>query len=111
MKSIECFIYKNTYNFEKCLKDYGYAIEDVEGFSVSNIKRYHGNVFKTYIVYVFDGESIYFSVAYFKDFNELNQSRLGFKGDKLLSWYNSAAVRQYKVKDVWGMKDEYVIEA
>ena len=104
MKNIECFKYKDTYSFEKCLKDYGYAIEDVEGFSVSGIKRYHGNVFKTYEVYIFDGESIYFSVAYFKSFDEYNKTWLGFNGNKLLDWYQKAVIKLYK------LNDKYVIE-
>ena len=98
MKSIECFKYKDTYNFEKCLKDYGYTIDDVSGYSVSSIKRYHGNVLKTYIVYIFDGESVYFSVAYFKDFNEYHQARLGFSGDKLEDWFQKSYIREYKTK-------------
>ena len=109
MKKIKYFMYKNTYEFGKCLKDYGYILDDVKGFSVSGIKRYHGNILKTYKVYVYDGESVYFSVAYFKSFNEYRQSALGFNGDKMLQWYQKAYVRMYKVKDVWDMKDTYVI--
>ena len=104
MKSIKSFKYWYSYEFEKCLKDYGYTIDDVKGFSVSNIKRYHGNILKTYIVYVYDGESVYFSVAYFKSFNEINQSRLGFNGDKLLMWYQFSRIKHYK------LSGEYVIE-
>ena len=84
MKNINYFKYKDTYEFEKCLNEYGYTIDDVKGFSVSSIMRYRGNVLKTYIVYVYDGESVYFSVAYFKSFNEYNKAWLGFNGDRLL---------------------------
>ena len=98
MKNIKSFKYWYSYDFEKCLKDYGYTIDDVKGFSVSSIKRYKGNILKTYIVYIYDGESVYFSVAYFKSFNEYRQSALGFNGDKLLEWFEDANVRKYKVK-------------
>ena len=109
MKNIKQFKYKNTYNFDRFLKDYGYTLDDVEEYSLSSIKRYHGNILKIYKVYVYDGESVYFSVVYFKSLNELDQSRLGFKGDKLLKWYEDANIRKYKVKDIWGMDDKYVI--
>ena len=97
MKNIKQFKYWYSYEFEKCLKDYGYAIDDVKGFNVSSVKRYHGNILKTYIIYVYDGESIYFSVVYFKSFNEYNQSWLGFNGEKLLNWYQNAIIKLYKL--------------
>ena len=97
MKSIKFFKYWYSYEFEKCLKDYGYTIDDVEGFSVVSVKHYHGNILKTYEAYIYDGESVYFSVAYFKSFNECNQSRLGFNGDKLLKWYQIAIIKHYKL--------------
>ena len=97
MKSIKCFKYMNTYNFEKCLKEYGYTIADVSGFSVSGIKHYHGNILKTYIIYVYDGESVYFSVVFFESFNEYRQSFLGFNGNKLLYWYETANIVWYKL--------------
>ena len=96
MNNIKRFKYWYSYEFERCLKDYGYTLDDVKGFSVSSIKRYRGNILKTYIVYVYDGESVYFSVAYFKSFNEYRQSALGFNGERLLSWYNKAAIKQYQ---------------
>ena len=99
MKNIKQFKYWYSYEFEKCLADYGYTIDDVKGYSVSSIMRYRGNVLKTYIVYVYDGESVYFSVAYFKSFNEYNKAWLGFNGDKLLQWYNKAAIKQYKLNN------------
>ena len=99
MKSIKCFKYWYSFEFEKCLKDYGYTIDDVKGFSVSGIKRYRGNILKTYIVYVYDGESVYFSVVYFKSFNEYHQSRLGFNGNRLLRWYEIAVIKLYKLSD------------
>ena len=85
MKNIKFFKYWYSYEFEKCLRDYGYTIDDVIGFNVSYIRRYHGNVLKTYKVYVLDGESVYFSIAYFKSFDEYNKTWLGFNGDQLLS--------------------------
>ena len=97
MKNIKYFKYWYTYEFEKFLKDYGYTIDDVKGFSVSSIMCYHGNILKTYVIYIYDGEAVYFSVAYFKSFNEYNQSWLGFNGDKLLQWYNKSAIKQYKL--------------
>ena len=104
MKKIKYFKFWDSYEFEKFLKEYGYTIDDVKGFSVSSIKRYNGNIFKTYKVYVFDGESVYFSVVYFKSFNEINQSRLGFNGNKLLEWYQKAIIKHYK------LGDEYIID-
>ena len=104
MKSIKSFKYWYGYEFEKFLKDYGYTIDDVKGFSVSGIKRYNGNILKTYKIYVFDGESVYFSVAHFKSFNECNQSRLGFNGNKMLVWYQKANIKFYK------LNDEYIID-
>ena len=84
MKNIKCFKYVNTKQFNVFLNEYGYTIDDVKGFSVSNIKRYHGNILKTYKVYVYDGESVYFSVAYFKSFDEYNKTWLGFNGNRML---------------------------
>ena len=109
MKSIECFKFKNTNKFEKCLSDYGYGIYDVKGFEVSSVDRYRGNILKTYKVYVFDGESVYFSVVYFKSFNEYRQSALGFNGDRMLDWYQDSIIRLYKAKDIWATGDRYVI--
>ena len=84
MKNIKYFKYKNIYCFESFLKDYGYGIDDVKGFNVSDITRYHCNALKTYAIYFNDGEYEYFKVADFKSFNEYHQSRLGFNGNKLL---------------------------
>ena len=110
MKNIKFFIYKNTYEFKKFLDAYGYRLWGVKGFSYAGKKQYRYNVLKLYRITFNDGEYEYFKIVYFKSFNELNQSRLGFKGDKLLEWYEDANVRKYKVKDVWGTNDEYVIE-
>ena len=99
MINIKYFKYWYSYEFERCLKEYGYTLDDVKGFNVSSIKRYHGNVLKTYIVYIYDGESVYFSVAYFKSFNEYNQTWLGFNGDKLLQWYNISGIKLYKLNN------------
>ena len=97
MKKIKYFKYWYSYEFEKCLSAYGYTLDGVIGFSVSGIKRYRGNILKTYKIYVYDGESIYVSVAYFKSFNEYNKTWLGFNGDKLLRWYRKAIIKFYKL--------------
>ena len=104
MKNIKLFKYWYSYEFENFLKDYGYALADVKGFSVSGVKRYHGNILKTYKVYVYDGESVYFSVVYFKSFNEYNQTWLGFNGNKLLRWYEISPIKLYK------LNDEYIMD-
>ena len=96
MKNIKYFMYKDTYEFERFLNEFGYKLNDAVGFSVSGIQHYHGNVLKEYIIYINDGESIYFNVVCFKSFNECQQARLGFKGERLLNWYNDAAIREYK---------------
>ena len=104
MKNIKCFKYWYNYEFERCLKEYGYSIDDVKGFSVSSVKRYRGNILKTYIIYVYDGESVYFSIVYFKSFNECNKCRLGFNGEKLLKWYKISRIKHYK------LSGEYILE-
>ena len=103
MKNIKFFKYWDSFEFERCLKDYGYTIDDVKGFSVSSVKRYKGNILKTYIVYIYDGESVYFSVAFFKSFNDYNKAWLGFSGKRLLKWYKTAIIKLYKLNDeyIW----------
>ena len=103
MKNIKYFKFWYSYDFEKFLDAYGYSINDVKGFSLSSIKRYHGNILKTYKVYVWDGESVYFSVVTFKSFNEYNKAWLGLNGDKMLRWYQKAIVKRYK------LNNEYII--
>ena len=105
MKNIKYFKYKDIYAFEKFLSAYGYILSDVKGFSLAEKRQYNGNVFKWYKVCFNDGEYEYFKVAYFKSFNECNQCRLGFKGDKLLSWYEDANVRKYKVNDRYAFEN------
>ena len=104
MKKIKYFEYWYTYEFEIFLKDYGYTLEDVKGFSFAGKRQCQGNVIKLYNVRFNDGEYEYFKIVYFKSFNECNSARLGFKGDKLLSWYNDANVRKYK------LNNEYIYE-
>ena len=103
MKSIKYFKYWYSYEFEKFLKDFGYTIDDVEGFSVSNIKRYSGNILKTYEVHVYDGENVYFSIAYFKSFDDYNKAWLGFSGSKMLEWYQKAIIKLYKINNEYIM--------
>ena len=99
MKSIKFFRYKDMCKFEEFLSAYEYKLEDVKGFKFIEQKQYSGNVLKLYFICLKDGEEICFTVADFKSFNEINQCRLGFKGDKLLGWYEDAAVRRYKTND------------
>ena len=109
MKNIKQFKYKNTLDFEKFLDEYGYKLKDVKGFSFAGKKQYNGNILKEYFIHFKDGEREYFREVSFKSLNDLHQARLGFKGDKLLDWYQDANVVWYKVKDIWGMDDKYVI--
>ena len=85
MKSIKCFKYVNKKCFSYFLKDYGYKLDDVVGFSYVGKKQYHGNILKEYSIHFNDGEYEYFKVATFKNFNEYKRSSLGFNGNKLLS--------------------------
>ena len=103
MKNIKNFKYWYSYEFEKFLKDYGYSLDDVKGFSVSSLKRYHGNILKVYEIHFNDGEYEYFRIAYFKSFNEYNQTWLGFNGNKLLHWYETSAIKLYKLNNeyIW----------
>ena len=98
MKSLKQFRYKNTLNFQKFLKAYNYILDDVKGFKAGYKEQYNGNVLKTYIVYFNNGDDAEFKVAVFKNFNEYRQSALGFNGDKLLTWYQDANIREYKLQ-------------
>ena len=111
MKNIKWFQYKKTYHFEQFLSSYGYILEDVKGFSFAGQRQCKGNIFKIYNVHFNDGEYEYFKVIIFKDFNEYRQSRLGFNGNKLLEWYENANIVEYKLKDIWGVKDYFVIKS
>ena len=97
MKNIKYFKYINTKQFNVFLSEYNYKLNDVKGFSAVSEMCYRGNILKTYFIYFNDGEYEYFKVAYFKDFNEYKQSKLGFNGDKLLNLYESANIRKYKL--------------
>ena len=99
MKSIQCFQYKDTHKFEEFLDAYNYKLEDVKGFKFVDKKQYCGNVLKLYFICLKDGEEVYFTTVDFKSFNEYHQCCLGFKGDKLLEWFEDAAVRRYKTND------------
>ena len=109
MKNIKYFKYWYTYEFEKFLKEYGYTLNDVKGFSVGYKKQYRGNILKIYNVRFNDCEYEYFKVVYFKSLNEYHQAALGFNGNKLLNWYEDANIIKYKVKDIYGINDKYVI--
>ena len=97
MRSIKHFKYVNKKNFEKFLDSYGYTLNDAVGYSFYDKQQYHGNIFTTYVIYLSDHDHIFFKVACFKNFNEYHQSRLGFNGERLLNWYQSANVKVYKV--------------
>ena len=99
MKSIKLFKYKGTSAFENLLSSYDYKLEDVRGFKFIEKKQYQGNNLKLYFICLHDGEEIYFTVVDFKDFHEYHQVRLGFRGEKLLSWFEDASVRMYKRSD------------
>ena len=109
MKSIKYFKYKNTFSFEKFLCEYGYWVENIAGFKFGWKEQHHGNILKVYMIYFNDGEYKLFRVLYLKSLNEYQQLSLGLKINKLLMWYDSANVIKYKVKDVWGMNDKYVV--
>ena len=96
MKSIKSFKHFGKRCFRYFLKDCGRPLDDVIGFSFAKRKQYHGNILKKYSIKFKDGKKEYFKAVYFKDFNEYHQVRLGFSGDKLLSWFEDAAVREYK---------------
>ena len=96
MKNIKYFKYNNTVAFKDFLSAYGYALEDVEGFSVIGKRSYHGNTLKVYSIWFKDCSEEYFKEVSFKSFNEYRQSALGFNGEKLLNWYQDAHIRMYK---------------
>ncbi len=96
MKNIKNFKYINTNSFNAFLKDGGYKLDDVDGFSYIGKEQYHGNVLKVYSIYFNDDEYEYFNVVLFKSYNEYKQSALGFKGERLLNWYQDANIREYK---------------
>ena len=98
MKNIKYFKFKDTSAFENLLSSYGYKPEDVKGFKFIEQKQYLGNVLKLYFICMNDGEEVCFTVVTFKSFNEYHQARLGFRGNRLLSWFEDAAVRTYKTK-------------
>ena len=98
MKSIKYFKYKDASNFIGFVGSYEYKLEDVKGFSLAEKRQCCGNILKWYKICFKDGEYEYFKVVIFKDFNEYRQARLGFKGDKLLGWYEDADISEYKTK-------------
>ena len=110
MKNIKYFEYKNTFAFEKFLCTNHYWVHNITGFKYGWKEQYRGNILKAYFIYFNDNEYKIFRVVYFKDLNECDKARLGLINNKLLMWYDDANIRKYKVKDIWGMDDKYVIE-
>ena len=110
MKNIKYFQYKNTFAFEKFLCTNHYWVHNITGFKYGWKEQYRGNFLKAYFIYFNDNEYKIFRVVYFKDLNECDKARLGLINNKLLMWYDDANIRKYKVKDIWGMDDKYVIE-
>ena len=96
MKNIKYFKYKDTNEFWVFLDAYGYKLEDVKGFSLSERKQCRGNVLKIYNVYFKDGEYEYFKVVIFEDYTEYKQTLLGFSCKKLISWYEDAELTEIK---------------
>ena len=96
MKDIKYFKYKDTSNFIGFIGSYDHKLEDVVGFSFDEQKQHQGNVLKWYKIYFKDGEYEYFKVAIFKDIHEYHQVKLGFKGNKLLDWFEDADIRVHK---------------
>ena len=98
MKNIKLFKFKDTCEFESFLRDYGYSFEDIKGWNLAEKRQYCGNVLKIYSIYFNDGEYEYFQFVYFKSFNEYRQTRLGFRGEKLLRWFEDSYIKWYKTK-------------
>ena len=98
MKNIKYFKWVNTEKFNRFLDAYDYHLKDVKGFSYAGQKQYCGNVLKEYCIHFNDGEREYFKVVCFSSFNEYHQCRLGFRGDKLLEWWDDANIKFYKEK-------------
>lgn len=99
MKNIKCFKHVNIKDFDCFLNNYGYKLDNVVGFGLYDKKQYCGNILKTYIIYLNDGEHIYFKVAYFKSFIEFRKRRLEFPNSVLSGWYWFSNVKMYKLND------------
>ena len=99
MKNIKSFKYKNTYSFERFLREYGYTFSDVSGYSVGWKEQYNGNLIRVYIIYFNDGKYKRFSVLYLKSRNEYEQICSGSKINKTLMWYDIANIVKYKYND------------
>ena len=109
MKNIKSFKYKNTFEFDKFLRSNHCWIENIKGFKYGWKEQYHGNILKAYMIYFNDNEYKLFRVVYFKSLDECDKTRLGFIKNKLLMWYDDANIIKYKVKDIYGLNDKYVI--
>ena len=96
MKNINLFKFKDTSEFWAFLGVRGYKFKDIKGFSLAEKRQCQGNVLKIYSIKFNDGEYEYFKVISFEDFNEYRQTLLGFKGNKLISWFEDADFREVK---------------
>ena len=96
MKSIKCFKYVNTKQFNVFLHSHGYKLDSVKGFGVYKKQQYHGNKLKEYIIYLNDENNIFFKEVCFKNFNEYRQAYVSFSCVKLSCWCSMADVRLYK---------------
>ena len=96
MKNIKYFKYKDSSEFIGFIGSYDYKLEDVKGFRFDEQKQCCGNILKWYEIYFKDGESAYFKVVIFKDRNEYHQTKWGFRGNKLLNWFEDSDLVEYK---------------
>lgn len=96
MKDIKYFKYKNTYSFERFLRDNGYSFDDINGYSTGWKEQYDGNVLRVYVIYFNIGKYKFFKVLYLKDFNEYKQISSSAKINKTLMWYDNANIAKYK---------------
>ena len=67
MKDIKRFKYIDTNSFERFIREYGYRISDINGYSVGWTEQYQNNLLRVYIVYFNNGEYKLFRVLYLKD--------------------------------------------
>lgn len=99
MKNIKHFKYKNTNSFGRFLREYGFNLTDVNGYSIGWNEKYDGNVLKVYIIYFNDGKYGRFSILFLKNIDEYKQISAGIKINKTISWFDAANIAKYKYND------------